>query len=211
MNRIQLEVVTIGEGVTASQTAFNVILKEKFGTRRMIVVISMAEAQSIALSLNQGLNYNRIMTHELFYKVAKTFNIEMLEININQLKEGIYYTTVTFQKNATIQDFDSRISDAIALALKYNCPIYIKSELFNTVAYGDGHSTTTPPNQTIGEFEEDLEKELKDIKSINIADVNTSHFKKNTLNELKEMLENALQNEDYELAAKLRDEIEKRS
>ncbi|MCB9227179.1 MAG: bifunctional nuclease family protein [Chitinophagales bacterium] len=211
MNRIQLEVVTIGEGVTSSQTAFNVILKEKFGTRKMIVVISMAEAQSIAISLNIGLNYNRVMTHELFYKVCKTFNVELLEVNINNLKEGIYYTTTTFQKNDKIEDFDARISDALALALKYNCPIYINSELFNSVAYGNAESGNQKPKQTIDEFDKDLEDELKNLSNINIAEFNTTDFKKNTLAELKEMLENALQNENYELAAKLRDEIDKRS
>lgn len=209
MDRVQLEVITIGEGISSANSAFNVLLKEKYGTRKMVIVISYLEAQSIVMSLNNTILSTRLMTHDFFYKVCKTYNIEMLEVNIHSLKEGIFKATSTFKKNDMEETFEARISDSLAMSLKYNCPIYINSKLLDSVAFGKENETEKEIEYKDDEIA-DLEKE---IDKINIEEISKkiSKFKKNTIGELKEMLEAALLEENYELAAKLRDEIDNRS
>ena len=143
-----------------------------------------------------------------FHQVCKNFNVELLEVAITDLKEGIYYANLVCKKGDHIIDIDSRSSDALALALRFDCPIYIDELLLNKVCIEDKRDE----QQTIQEFEEELEEELKEIENMTIdeLDKDQTNFTKKTLTELKSMLKKALQNEDYELAAKLRDEISKR-
>jgi bifunctional DNase/RNase len=207
MARVQLEVVTLAEGVSQSNS-YTVLLQEKHGTKRFVIVIGYSEAQAIALSLDGNIKPNRPLTHDLFHQVCKNFNVELLEVAITDLKEGIYYANLVCKKGDHIIDIDSRSSDALALALRFDCPIYIDELLLNKVCIEDKRDE----QQTIQEFEEELEEELKEIENMTIdeLDKDQTNFTKKTLTELKSMLKKALQNEDYELAAKLRDEISKR-
>ncbi len=205
MERVQLEVVTLSEGVSHSNS-YNVLLKEKHGNKRLIMVIGYHDAQSIAVSL-EGHYSSRPLTHDLFLQVCSTFNIQLMEVAITSLKEGIYYANLVCKKGDLIVDFDSRSSDAIALALRFNCPIFINKDLLNIVNL-DEPST---PKQTIEEFEEELEEELKELENINFDDIIEKNHQNLSISELEAQLEKALQEEDYEKAAQLRDEIEKRS
>lgn len=207
MERVQLEVITLAEGVSQSNS-YTVLLQEKHGTRRFVIVIGYSEAQAIAISLDRHIKTNRPLTHDLFYKVCDTFNIQLLEVAITDLKEGIYYANLVCKKGELIIDLDSRTSDALALALRFSCPIFINEDILNKVSIEDKKDT----RQTIEEFEDELAEELKDLQNISLESLEDEliDFTKNTKTELNKMLDNALQNEDYELAAKIRDEISKR-
>lgn len=210
MGRVQLEVVTLAEGVSQSNS-YTVLLQEKHGNRRFVIVIGYTEAQAIAISLDGNIKPNRPLTHDLFHQVCQTFNVELLEVAITNLKEGVYFANLVCKKGEMIIDLDSRSSDALALALRFSCPIFIQDELLDKVSIEEKKDT----KQTIQEFEEELEGELKELESISIEKLEELkdeelNFSKNTLTELNKMLKKALQNEDYELAAKLRDEISKR-
>lgn len=205
MKRVQLEVITLKEGVSHSNS-YNILLKEKHGNRSFIMVIGFNDAQSIAISL-EGHNSIRPLTHDLFLQVCQTFNIKLMEVSIDNLKEGVFYANLVCKKGDLIVDFDSRSSDAIALALRFNCPIFINTELLDKISMDDISS----PSQTIEEFEEELEDELKELENISLEEIeNLDSFASYTLAELNSMLENALTTEDYEKAAKIRDEIDKR-
>lgn len=210
MGRVQLEVVTLAEGVSQSNS-YTVLLQEKHGTKRFVIVIGYTEAQAIAISLDGNIKPNRPLTHDLFHQICQTFTIELLEVAITDLKEGVYFANLVCKKGDLIIDLDSRSSDALALALRFNCPIFIEEDLLNKVSIEDKEDT----KQTIQEFEEELEDELKDLENISIEKLEeledeAQNFSKKTITELKNMLKKALQSEDYELAAKLRDEISKR-
>lgn len=205
MERVQLEVVTLKEGVSHSNS-YNVLLKEKHGNRSFIMVIGYNDAQSIAISL-EGHNSIRPLTHDLFLQVCKTFNVNLIEVAITNLKEGIYYANLVCKKGDLIVDFDSRSSDAIALALRFNCPIFIKTDLLSKISMDESSS----PRQTIEEFEEELEEELRELENISLEDIEKLEgFASYTLEELQAMLEKALNEENYEKAAKIRDEISNR-
>lgn len=209
MERVQLEVVTLAEGVSRSNS-YTVLLQEKHGTKRFVIVIGYTEAQSIAISLDGSIQPSRPLTHDLFYTVCKTFNVALLEVAITALKEGVYYANLVCKKGDLIIDVDSRSSDAIALALRFKCPIYINKELLDKVSIDEKRDS----KQTIEEFEEELAEELKDLENISLEkleEVQLEDFKKKTITELKILLDKALTEEDYELAAKLRDEIDKRA
>lgn len=208
MARVQLEVITLAEGVSHSNS-FTVLLQEKGGKRRFVIVIGYSEAQSIAISLDDSLKPTRPLTHDLFKQVCGVYSIQVLEVAITKLVEGIYYANIVCKKGDLIVDLDSRSSDALAIALRFKCPIYISEDLLNKINIdysGDA-------KQTIEEFEEELEEELRDLENISLEELEQERkegFKKNTLKELEEMLHRAIENEDYELAASIRDEIEQR-
>ena len=207
MERVQLEVVTLAEGVSQSNS-YTVLLQEKHGSRRFVIVIGYTEAQAIAISLDGNVKPNRPLTHDLFHQVCQSYNIELLEVAITDLKEGVYFANLVCKKGDLIIDMDSRSSDALALALRFNCPIFINKDLLDKVSIEENKDS----NQTIQEFEKELEEELQDLKNPSIDQIEREKkdFSKKTITELNSMLNKALKNEDYELAAKLRDEISRR-
>ncbi len=207
MERVQLEVVTLAEGVSQSNS-YTVLLQEKHGSRRFVIVIGYTEAQAIAISLDGNVKPNRPLTHDLFHQVCQSYNIELLEVAITDLKEGVYFANLVCKKGDLIIDMDSRSSDALALALRFDCPIFINKDLLDKVSIEENKDS----NQTIQEFEKELEEELQDLKNPSIDQIQREKkdFSKKTITELNSMLNKALKNEDYELAAKLRDEISRR-
>lgn len=207
MERVQLEVVTLAEGVSQSNS-YTVLLQEKHGSRRFVIVIGYTEAQAIAISLDGNVKPNRPLTHDLFHQVCQSYNIELLEVAITDLKEGVYFANLVCKKGDLIIDMDSRSSDALALALRFDCPIFINKDLLDKVSIEENKDS----NQTIQEFEKELEEELQDLKNPSIDQIEREKkdFSKKTITELNSMLNKALKNEDYELAAKLRDEISRR-
>jgi bifunctional DNase/RNase len=194
MEKIELEII----GITYSQSqsgAYVLILKEIEGDRNLPILIGQFEAQAIAMEL-QGVKSPRPLTHDLIKNIAKTFNIKLNEIIINDFKEGIYYALLVFERENKIFKVDARPSDAVALALRFNCPIYTTPEILDETGFiltGNEEVIVPPPN---------MQKEAEEVKE--------PSFNLYTLEELEKMLEEAVEREDYEMASKLRDEIKKR-
>jgi len=194
MEKIELEII----GITYSQSqsgAYVLILKEIEGNRNLPILIGQFEAQAIAMEL-QSVKSPRPLTHDLIKNIAKTFNIKLNEIIINDFKEGIYYALLIFERENKIFKVDARPSDAVALALRFNCPIYTTPEILDETGFiltGSEEDIVPPPN---------MQKEAEEVKE--------PSFNLYTLEELEKMLEEAVEREDYEMASKLRDEIKKR-
>lgn len=185
--RVRLEV--LGIRYTHSQTqvgAYVLILGEVNSIRRIRIIIGTSEAQSIALQM-EDITPPRPLTHDLFKTFAEAFNIQLLEVFINKFDDGMFYSELLFDNGQFEKHIDARTSDAIALALRIKCPIYTTEEIM----------------QQVGEvFEEDLEQ---------ISDVERAGSSESvSLTELRIQLDDAIQNEDYELASKIRDEIKHR-
>lgn len=171
--------------------SFVVILKEKYGNRRLPVVIGGFEAQAIALAL-QDIKPNRPMTHDLFKESLSALDVRLLEAIISNLREGIFYANLTYLRpDGTTLDVDSRTSDALALAVRFGCPIYADATVLDEAAIAveegeeEGMEAPTPsPDQPLSSYK---------------------------ITDLQKLLEDALEKEDYERAAEIRDEIQSRS
>jgi bifunctional DNase/RNase len=189
MKKIELEVIALSDS-TASGNTFAIVLGEKSGNRRMPVIIGAYEAQAIAIALEQ-MKPARPLTHDLFKNFGDAFQIRLEEIVINDLREGVFYARLVCRSADLHQEIDARTSDAIALAIRYQCPIYSYEHILEAGGIyfdQDGENKTpTPAAATPG-----------------------SQWQNNSLEELEKQLEEALQNEDYERAAKIRDEIDRR-
>ena len=202
MSKVKLNVL----GISYSQTqsgAYALVLTEEKGDRRIPIIVGGFEAQAIAIQL-EGLNPPRPLTHDLFYNFALTFKIDLLEINIYKLEEGIFYSRLTCYDGKNTINIDSRTSDAIALALRFKCPIFTTDDILERsgivldfekeskssqkIPTVKSQETTTQPRRT--EFDE--------LKNLSLDDLNSS-------------LEEAIRNEDYEKASMIRDEINRRS
>lgn len=185
--KIQLEIVALSHSVTQSNN-YAVVLGEKKGTRRLPIVIGGYEAQAIAVSMERMVP-NRPLTHDLFKNALDTFGIQIIEIIISDLVEGIFYAQLVCERNGDVYEIDSRTSDALAMAVRFECPIYT----FDTILETAG---------VVLEVNDDQEEEES-----NEEDNSYSAKSSDTLSEL---LEEALQEENYEKAAQIRDEIKKR-
>ncbi len=188
MRKIELEIVVLSHNISQSQS-YAVVLGEKEGLRRLPIVIGAYEAQAIAVVLND-LMPARPLTHDLMKNLCIEFDIDLREVIISDLKAGIFYATLVCQMGENILEIDSRTSDALALAVRYGCPIYTYEFILEQAGII-------------------LEESVKEQKSGNTATaVNT--LKQLSVDKLNNMLQAAIDKEDYEEAAKLRDEINKR-
>ena len=194
------------KGISFSQTqtgAYALILEEEIGDRKLPIIIGSFEAQSIALALEKDIKPPRPITHDLFASVLNNYSIKIKMVQIYKLVEGVFYSNIYFEGiESEDQIFDSRTSDAIALAVRFNAPIYTTTEVMDKAGiYLEMRKVE----------DEKLEETIKDIETqLNIdispkEDVSILSDK-----ELNDMMNEALTNENYELAAKLRDELNKR-
>jgi len=196
MGKVKLNVL----GISYSQTqsgAYALVLSEEEGKRRIPIIIGGFEAQSIAIQI-EGLTPPRPLTHDLFLNFAKSYAIEIIEVQIYKLEEGVFFSKLHCDNGKKEVFIDARTSDAIALALRFKCPIYTTEEIIEKAGI-------------ILEFdgtEEEAEKAAVPEKKENY---DSTLFSKMSLSELKTLLEEAVLNEDYEKASKIRDEIKKRS
>lgn len=193
MEKIRLEI--IGMSYSQSQSgAYALILGERDGKRKLPIIIGGFEAQAIAIELEK-IKTPRPLTHDLFKSFSEAFNIRISEIIINKFHEGVFYAILICTDGETEIEIDSRTSDAIALALRFNCPIYTYESIM--VAAGiimeEGEA-----NKPYEEGDQPPRKEVTEYTGSSLA-------------ELQEMLHNAVENEDYEKASRIRDEIKKRS
>lgn len=195
MKKIELEVIALSESSAAGNT-FAIILGEKNGNRRLPVIIGSFEAQAIAIELEK-MKPVRPLTHDLFKTLADAFSIRLEEVIIAELKEGIFFARLMCRSHDELREIDARTSDAIALALRFNCPVFTYEHILESggvVMEQDGQIggmsiTPTPAAEPV---------------------VAKSSWSGKNMEELEKLLEEALRNEDYEKAAKIRDEIDKR-
>jgi bifunctional DNase/RNase len=191
MKKIRLKIL----GLSYSQDqsgAYALVLAETDGTRRIPIIIGAVEAQAIAINL-EGLKPPRPLTHDLFTTVLSTFNIHITEVFIHSFEEGIFFAEMKMTSDKGNFNIDSRTSDAIALALRCSCPIYTTEEVMTQTGI-------------IIDFEDSEED-----KSLEEESDDHSIYDEFTLDELNEMLDKAINNEEYEKASVIRDEISKRS
>ena len=200
------------KGISYSQTqngAYALILSEMEGERKLPIVIGAFEAQSIAIALEKEIKPPRPLTHDLFKNFADRFEIVIKQVIIHKLVDGVFYSSIICERDGLEEIVDARTSDAIALALRFNAPIFTYKNILDKAGI---FLKTTPKKKKdkISKDEESVLEELiggEDKESVAPSKQNFSKF---SLKELNEMLDEAVANEDYERAASIRDEISKR-
>lgn len=196
MKKIKLYIL----GLSYSQTqtgAYALVLGEEHGDRRIPIIIGAPEAQSIAIQL-EGLKPTRPLTHDLFLNFATEFSINLIEVHIYKLEEGIFYSELVCDNGSEVKHIDARTSDAVALALRFKCPVYTTEEIMEKAGIvldldesSTGESSAKPPRPRPSES----------------GDGKYADYK---LDELQELLQDAISEENYEEASEIRDEIKRR-
>lgn len=194
-NKVRLKVL----GLTYSQTqtgSYALVLAEEDGDRRIPIMIGAFEAQSIALHLEE-LNPPRPLTHDLFLRFAQAFQVTLKEVLISKLEEGVFYSNLYFFDGKDVVSIDSRTSDAVALALRFQCPIYTTSEIIEQagIIMEEQDSTTDVDDQEDAEEGIALGEESYELMS---------------LRELEEHLQRAVESEDYEKASEIQEFINRK-
>ncbi len=190
-------------GISYSQTqngAYALILSELEGERKLPIVIGTYEAQSIAIAIEKDIKPPRPLTHDLFKSFCERFDIIIKRVIIHKLVDGVFYSSIICDRDGVEEIIDSRTSDAIALASRFDAPIFTYENILEKAGI-------------IIEIEEydDEEKILfKELFSEETTLANSDDFKDKTIDELQKLLKIAVQNENYETAAKIRDEISNR-
>ena len=198
MKKIQLEI--LGLSSSQSQTgSFALVLGERDGNRRLPIIIGMFEAQSIAIQIEK-INPNRPLTHDLFKTFAEQVNVSITEVLISDLKEGVFYSKIMCTDGIREFELDSRPSDAIAIGLRFGVPIFTVESVLSEA----------------GIILSDLEDEEEETDEVNMKSTPATPATKEALNQtsvedLNKLLNEALEKEDYERAAKIRDELNKRN
>ncbi|WP_341839596.1 bifunctional nuclease family protein [Chitinophaga caseinilytica] len=196
MRKIELEIVALSHSITQTHS-YAVVLGEVNGLRRLPIVIGGFEAQAIAVALEK-MQPSRPLTHDLMKNFMNAFNVELHEVVISNLQEGIFYSKLVCSNNDDTIEIDSRTSDALALAVRFGCPIYTYENILNSagILLDDPGKKTTKATGTpsISEHEKGAED---DLKALNLDELNT-------------LLQEVLEQEDYIRAIAIRDEINSR-
>ncbi|MCX6233077.1 MAG: bifunctional nuclease family protein [Bacteroidetes bacterium] len=190
MEKIKLDII----GLSYSQTqtgAYALILGESTGERRLPIIIGGFEAQAIAIELEK-MKPTRPLTHDLFKTLADSFFITIVEVIIHKFSEGVFYAKLITSDGKTNEEIDARTSDAVALALRFHCPIYTYENVLAAagIIMTESDKESSPKTET--------------------PEPDTSELDAYTLEELEELLKITIENEDYERASQVRDEIKKR-
>jgi bifunctional DNase/RNase len=194
MKKVPLDIVALSHSVTQSHN-YAVVLGEQGGVRRLPIVIGGFEAQAM-----ERMTPNRPLTHDLFKDTLETFDIQLREVVINNLLDGIFYARLICVKDGEEIEIDSRTSDALAMAVRFECPIYTYGFILDAAGVilednEDAIDTTKPVKKTT------TKAEVKSVVGL------SGH----SIEELQSMLNEVLAQEDYEKAAEIRDEIQKRN
>ncbi len=200
MKKVRLEIV----GLSYSQTqsgAYALVLGESTGSRRLPIIIGGFEAQAIAIELEK-MTPTRPLTHDLFKTFCETFSIDVTEILIYNLVEGIFYAKLICTDGSKEIEIDARTSDAIALAVRFNCPIYTYEFILKSAGIVLDDDALPSGEAT------DISAALEE--SATTPATPEGEFKTKSTEELKNLLQTALDDEQYELASKIRDEINTR-
>lgn len=195
MKKIELNII----GLSYSQTqsgAYALVLGENKGKRRLPIIIGGFEAQAIAIELEK-MTPSRPLTHDLFKSFAETFDVDVSEVIIYNLVEGIFYSKLICTRGKEEFEIDARTSDAIAVAVRFNCPIFTYEFILSTAGI-------------ILEEGAESEEGEKSISGEDLQDIDEGNFSSFNLEELKKMLEEAIADEAYEKASLIRDAIKEK-
>lgn len=196
------------KGISYSQTqngAYALILNEVDGERKLPIVIGAFEAQSIAIALEKEIKPPRPLTHDLFKNFADRFDIQVKQVIIHKLVDGIFYSSIICERDRIEEIIDARTSDAIALALRFDAPIFTYKNILDKA----GIFLKVNPFEHGAEVIDDPLDIAEEVESEPVTG-SRDGFAKHSLKELHELLETAVASEDYEKAVKLRDEISRR-
>ena len=185
--KIELDIVALSHSVTQSHN-YAVVLGEQDGSRRLPIVIGGFEAQAIAVAMER-MTPNRPLTHDLFKNTLDTFQVELREVIINDLVDGIFYAKLICEQNGDFVEIDSRTSDALALAVRFNCPVYTYEFILESAGV------------VLEESEE---------KAVEVKKKRGQTLQEKTMADLEKMLQKVLDEENYEKAASIRDEMNRR-
>lgn len=196
---VELEILGLSSNHSQSGS-FTLVMGEVGGIRRLPIVIGMFEAQAIAIEIEKIIP-NRPMTHDLFKSFSANFNYSIDHILISDMREGVYYANIVCKSSSKVVEIDARPSDAIAIAVRFDAPIYCASKVMAEFA-----------SEYIEEEESsEVEKSQKTKKPASGPSKTSDSLKDYSLDKLNQMLEKAINNEDYEKAARIRDEINRRN
>jgi bifunctional DNase/RNase len=201
MELIELKIQGISYNDNTSG-AFALILDELNGNRKLPIVIGGFEAQAIAIALEKKIKTSRPLTHELFKSFADKFEIKLNHVIIHKLIDGVFFSNIVCEKKNKIIKIDSRTSDAIALSLRFSAPIFVNKKVLDEAGFEDDERYSEEIKLTDDSFFETYKTDSADD---NIS--RSKDLKKISTNKIKKMLEKSIQNEDYIMAAKLRDEL----
>jgi len=199
VDKIKLEIL----GLSSSQSqsgSFALVLGETDGNRRLPIIIGMFEAQAIAIEIEKIIP-NRPMTHDLFKSFAHSFDYKVEEIIISDLKEGVFFAKIICSNGNRSIEIDARPSDAIAIGLRFDSPIFT----YEAILAEAGIVLTDENEDEIAELRSEIKAEKKPVSK------QVEDLKNQSVDRLKDMLNDAIENEDYEKAAKIRDELSKRN
>lgn len=195
MEKIELKII----GLSYSQTqsgAYALVLAEKNGSRRLPIIIGGFEAQSIAIELEK-MKPSRPLTHDLFKSFVEAFNVEIKEVLIYNLVEGVFYAKIVCDRQGEIVEIDARTSDAIAIGIRANCPVYSFEHILSSAGI---------------QLEDEMEAEgTEEVQDAPAASKDENSLSSASISELEALLEEAIGREDYERASEIRDELNKRN
>ena len=192
MEKIELKII----GLSYSQTqsgAYALVLAEKQGSRRLPIIIGGFEAQSIAIELEK-MKPSRPLTHDLFKTFVEAVDVKIKEVLIYNLVEGVFYAKIVCDKNGHLIDIDARTSDAIAIGIRADCPVYTFEHILSSAGI---------------QLEDEIEAESTAIDSVEKEE--KQGLASVSIEELEQLLQEAIDMEDYERASEIRDELNKRS
>jgi uncharacterized protein len=194
VEKIKLEILDLSPSQLQAGS-FTLILSEVNGLRRLPIIIGMFEAQAIAIEMEK-IEPTRPLTHDLFKSFSKSFDFSVEEIHISDIAEGVFFSKIVCTDGIRQKNIDARPSDAVAIALRFNAPIYTNENILTEAGISTGDIDAE-------------EEEPKPTKRVKVKPKND--LKNLDSDELKKLLNEAISNEEYEKAAALRDEIDKRS
>jgi uncharacterized protein len=192
MSRIKLNIVGLSSG--QSNGSYTLILGEDKGRRKLPIIIGSFEAQAIAIEIEKIVPF-RPMTHDLFVSFCKTFHIQIMEIEIYNLIDGVFHAKLVCEVDGETREIDARTSDSIALAVRFKCPIYTYEDIMETAG--------VVFNDEMDEVVDEPEQQSSPTKAGN-------ELSSKSAEQLEQLLDEALRDEDYSRAAIIRDELNKR-
>ncbi|MCX6184156.1 MAG: bifunctional nuclease family protein [Flavobacterium sp.] len=197
------------KGISYSQTqngAYALVLHEVGGDRTIPIVIGAFEAQAIAIAMEKEITPPRPLTHDLFKNFADCFHIQLKKVLIHKLVDGVFFSSIVCERDGIEEAIDARTSDAIALALRFAAPIFTYPNILDKA----GVSRKSNSSATDNELADDILAPLTEVEEDDDAETNSSPYNHYSIAELYESLDIAIQEEDYEKAARLRDELDNR-
>ncbi|HAP02035.1 MAG TPA: hypothetical protein DCQ93_08950 [Bacteroidetes bacterium] len=207
MKKIELEIVALSHSITQSHS-YAVVLGEVGGIRRLPIVIGGFEAQAIAVALEK-MNPSRPLTHDLMKTLCQSFAINLKEIVINNLVDGIFFSQLVCQRDNEIIEIDSRTSDAIALAIRFDCSIFTYDFILDSAGLVIEEQDQDKPAGSASSSKEEKKKAEPKSPAVS-ASLTNADLSKHSLKELNDMLQKFIEKEDYERAIAVRDEIGRR-